>query len=359
MSYSKKILFVSHDPGGYNLLSAVIDDFATNEAFEIHLLLAGSALGKYLDKKTEATILHSIKQFPCKGFPNEWDVERTDVEAIIKELRPDVVLTGTSINSNIERYSIHIGNILGIPTLSYIDSWIGENIRFKSPLIETYPRLILVCDEMMGSLYSSIDESISKVVIIGNPHLDRLISETSTTELNLEPETNRILFFAENMYHYYPNGKLNELQIIRSILENYHYDRNIRIALRPHPLESKDHWNEFIYKYENYNPAIEIFLDDIKGLRETINASSLVFGISSTALIEASLLKRNTFSYQVGILGDKELLYIPFGFFGIGEYSDLDEICRILSQTHITDGKNSRYFFSNAINQMKALISSL
>lgn len=359
MNFSKKILFVSHDPGGYNLLSAVIDDFNTNEAFEIHLLLAGSALGKCKAQKPEGSVLHLIKQFPCEGFPNEWDVERTDVEKIIKELRPDVILTGTSINSNIERYSIHFGNILGIPTLSYIDSWIGENIRFKSTLIETYPRLILVCDEMMGRLYKGMELAASNVVNVGNPHLDRLFSEINTTCSIIEPEENRVLFFAENMYHYYPGGKLNELQIIKSILESYRFDRKIRIAIRPHPLESIDHWNTFISENERSNPSIEIFLDDIRGLRDTINASSLVFGISSTALIEASILGKKTLSYQVGISGDRELLYIPFDFFGIIENSNLDEICAYLSNNLITDLKPCKYGFSNAIENVKKLIQTI
>ena len=359
MTNKKRVLFISHDPGGYNLLSAIIDEPSIVNFFDVHVLLAGHALKKNREKKLSHLIVHEIQQFPFKGYPNEWDVNMADVETIINEVRPDVILTGTSINSNIERYGIHIGNLLAIPTLSYIDSWIGENIRFKSALIETFPRYIMVCDEMMGELYKGLKWAASKIVNVGNPHLDRLCSEINTAITKIEPEENRVLFFAENMYHYYPEGKLNELQIIKSILENYQSDRKIRIAIRPHPLESKDHWNKFIYEHKGSNPVIDIFLDDITSLRDSIYASSIVFGISSTALIEASILGKKTLSYQVGINGDKELLYIPFDFFGIIENSNLDEICAYLSNNLITDLKPCKYVFSNAIENVKKLINIL
>lgn len=359
MNFPKKIVFVSHDPGGFNLLIPVIQLFSEDVAFEVHLLLAGAALKKYSALTPVENFLHLIESFPCEHFPNEYDVNKSDVENVLQKISPNIIFTGTSINSNIERYCIQYGNEIGITTLSYIDSWIGEDVRFTSNILEAYPSVILVCDKAMEGLYQKFITDNCSVAVVGNAHLEILYLQSKLlTDVESVVDSKRVLFFSENLFHYYPDGKLNEMQIIQQILQAYSGIFKITISIRPHPLESNEHWLLFLDKNKSINPFISLELDYTNDVKASIRRSSMTFGISSMALIESSLMGVYTFSYQVGIAEDKDMLYIPFEEYGIEQITEITEACSVIEYA----GKKSRLIaggplpFKDSLQKIKNII---
>jgi len=325
----RKVVFASHDPGGFNLVFPIIKSFSAQDCFEVHLLLAGSALKRYVSASKIDAKLYSPQSFPVEQFPTELDVNQAEITYILESIQPDAIITGTSINSNILRYSIAFANKKDIPVLSIIDSWIGENVRFKSKFIESYPGTILVTDKAMEKRCSIFKDKNCKIVIVGNPHLEELHLQKSDRPAIRQQVQNRALFFSENIYHYYPDNQVNELYIIRSIVNNYSSNKPILLTIRPHPLESKNHWEQLIDNLAGLNPQVTIELDKIEDIFESIKVSNLCFGVSSMALIESSVIGNFTFSYQVDI-EDKQMLYIPFDEYGIAEVKNIVEVCNIL-----------------------------
>lgn len=356
----RKIVFASHDPGGFNLLIPIIQSLSEEANCELHFLLAGVALNKFKEFKLGKTNLHFVSVFPCLDFPQEYDVNEWDIYSILRKIAPNLILTGTSINSNIERYCISFGNEAGIKTLSFVDSWIGEDLRFTSHKVVAFPTKILVCDKAMERLYQKFVSDKCSLTVVGNSHLEKL-SLHRKLRVDLESIINqeRILFFSENLFHYYPNGKLNEMQIIQQILLAYSGIKKISICIRPHPLESNKHWINFVEKNKSFNSLISLELDDVENVHESILRSAMAFGISSMALIESSLLGLFTFSYQVGISEEKDMLYIPFEEYGIEQIADLTRVCSVFENA----GNNKRNEphslpFTDSLKRIKKLISS-
>jgi len=354
-----RILFSAHDPGGCNLLIPLINTLKDRADVSVFLAMAGPARKKVsISNRTDVELV-DIPSFPIPNFPNEYDVKEDEVAHILDRIQPDILFTSTSINSNIERFIISYGKNAGIPTISYIDSWLGEDIRFSSEKISTLPDYILVCDPEMKDTYLKFEAKNSKVIDVGNPHLEEL-AETfqQRGEVN-NYVADRVLFFSENIKHYYPDEQFNEIRIIESILSSYNYNRNLHLVIRPHPLESKDHWQSFIEKSNGVNKFIRLSLDECVSLSESVERSSLTFGISSMALIEASIMGRFTFSFQVGVQGNRKFLYLPFDTYGISCISSIEGVCQALSNAGKKTTGFRRIRDGRVVDKIINLITSL
>jgi len=328
----RKIVFASHDPGGFNLLFPIIQSFADHIGLEVHLLLVGSSLTRFnaFDDKGKSQLYH-LDSFSIDGFPNELDVNKADVWDLLDKINPDAIITGTSINSNVERYCISYGYERNVPALAIIDSWVGENVRFKSRLIEAYPRIIMVTDESMADRYRVFGNKGSEIVLVGNPHLEELYNRNLNRIAKQKVNLSRVLFFSENISHYYPDNLINEYTILGSILEYCNLPEPLTLAIRPHPLESHDNWRAFISDNSSKNSSIRLEIDGINSVEESILTSKLTFGISSMALIESSIFLKPTFSYQVGMERENSMLYIPFEEFGILRLTNMNEVRSMFS----------------------------
>jgi hypothetical protein len=354
-----RILFSAHDPGGCNLLIPLINSLSDRADVSVFLAMAGPARKKVnMSNRTDVELV-DIPSFPIPNFPNEYDVQEDEVANILDRIQPDILFTSTSINSNIERFIISYGKNAGIPTISYIDSWLGEDIRFSSEKISTLPDYILVCDPEMKGIYLKFEANNSKVLDVGNPHLEELAEAFQQRGEIDNYVADRVLFFSENIKHYYPDEQFNEIRIIESILSSYNYNRDLHIVIRPHPLESKDHWQSFIEKSNGVNKFIRLSLDECVSLSESVEGSSLTFGISSMALIEASIMGRFTFSFQVGVQGNRKFLYIPFDTYGISCISSIDEVCKELSMAGAQNTGYKGNYKISAVDKVINLLSEI
>ena len=310
----KRIVFASHDPGGCNLLIPIIEVLSNNPNFTIFLLMAGPAKEKAIRSFGSRVISIELFSFPFQDFPNEYDVDSSELQLELERIRPNIIFTSTSINSNIERYSIQYGNKSGIPTISYIDSWIGQDIRFKNSLISVVPDKIMVCDKSMYDSYLAYEQNGASIHLVGNIHLEMLSNRY--TNVSNDKDDKRILFVTENILHYFPHYKVNEFTIIEEMLKVFSGPNEYILSIRPHPLESKEMWEYFIREKGEINKYLQLELNSDESITSAIENANWVIGISSMALIEASILKKPTFSYQV-IVDNQDMYYIPFHLYNI------------------------------------------
>jgi len=355
----KKILFSAHDPGGYNLLDPLIDELLKEDLFDVYLLLIGPALVRARMKEVYAPLLKELNVFPIDGYENESDIDFSLYSEIFNEISPDVVFVSTSINSNIERYSIHLARLNQKPSFVYIDSWTGDNVRFVSNRIEVTPDQIIVCDELMAEPYRKFESLGSIIHVIGNLHLENLYQFRYTRKRNNYRKSINVLFVTENIAHYYPKALVNEYVIVSEILRSYNIPQQITLTIRPHPLESRNEWTKFISDNYSKNEFIRIVLDESSSISSALSNSEMVIGISTMALIESSILGIPTFSYQNNII-DRSMLYIPYDLYNIHiiKFSDLfSEIIQNL-ETFQNDNTQFTFPFLGAKKKMLSLLKS-
>jgi hypothetical protein len=353
--------FASHDPGGYNTIEPIIERLLSDGLNKVVLCMLGPAkVRAERFRKNRNVVMLNTKGFPIDGFPNEYNILQSEVSKMISDSLPDLIITATSINSDIERYSIDNGKRNGIPVITIIDSWVGVDVRFTSSTIKAYPDIIVVNDIYMASLYDTFKSNGCDIRVISNLNFEKLFKERNVLMDRGSINNNRVLFFSENLYHYKYAEDINELIIVKNIIHNCQINCKIRLIIRPHPLESIDHWISFIEENSGVNDNISIELDTISNLKESIHNSSIVIGISTMALIESSILNKPAFSYQIGFDHRPDLLYIPFESFEITRIKTMEQLKEIFSFNSInTNMPNLSFLGKDSYSLYMALFTGV
>lgn len=354
---SKRILFAAHDPGGYNVVEPLIGKFITKSVYSVVLALTGPAAlmsEKYRNGEAEFVNLPTV---PFPDYPCEVDVEESHVEQLILDKKPDVIITSTSINSNLERYAIKFAQQYGIENYVYIDSWLGEDIRFTSNKVSVVPSNILVCDNDMGKPYLGLQSKGAKIHVVGNAHLEDLARRAQNFKKGLNERNYRMVFFSENIKHYYPHWPVNEFTVVKEILSNTETPCEYDFVIRPHPLESRKHWQYFIEENKHLNTKFRLKLDDSKDVYDSIFSSDINFGISTMALIESSIMGIPTISYQVKIKNESNMLYLPYKTYGINSIRSYEQYRSVISSWQKGNLRRFKLPILNSLEQIENLLA--
>ena len=352
-----KILFSAHDPGGYNLIEPIIECILNDSRYDVFLALVGPAKKKAAQKLQYKNHIIELITFPVIDFDNELDVEHDYYRKVFHDIDPEIVFVASSINSNIERYTIKFAQESGKANFTYVDSWTGEKIRYTTNEISVIPDNILLCDDIMANPYKFYEDKGSKLHIVGNIHLEQLYQNA---KYNLKKSVTKdiiLLFVTENIAHYFPEFSMNEFIILKEIIKSYSIDRKIEIRIRPHPLESIELWKNFIIDNASKNRNIRLSLDESSSINSALALVDIVIGISTMALIESAILKIPTFSYQFNIK-DKSFLYIPYDLYNIGIIDHSSRLNEIVENFGVveTENKQFRFPFLGAKEKILSLI---
>jgi len=248
----KKILVVSHDAGGANILFSLIQKYQSN--FEWKLSIAGPAKTIFSPLKISKTVEQRTLQ---------------QVKQIISSFKPDLVLTGTSGKSNLERNFIKIANENNFKTASFLDHWCNYPSRFGDSRLwkKNLPDFILVGDQWAYKIALKNGFPKNILIPIENPYFGKAIQlgeKLNYKKGSRMEKYSRILVLSE------PNSniQIETLRILRS-----HFPL---LRVRPHPSES-------ISK---------------KSLFQDCSWADIVIGCRTMALFIAFLMKKKTISYQ-------------------------------------------------------------
>ena len=275
----KNILVVSHDAGGAEIVSA----WKKRNLGEYNFvcLLAGPAIAIFRRKFDKINLV-------------------TNNDVIFKT-EYDLVITGSSWASDLERIAIASAKKQGIIVATYLDHWTNYHQRFQLNGHTVLPDEIWVGDEYALKLASK-EFGSEKIKFVHNCYFDDVLGEIEDYSLNYQsiPEEtkNKILYICEPRTMNYGNPDFwgyTEYEALEGYLK---YLINSRVCvekliLRLHPSEHQDKYDEVIRKYHNVFP-IEISQEDT--LSKNIAWADWVVVCDSMAMYIAGLADKKVYS---------------------------------------------------------------
>lgn len=274
---------VSHDAGGAEILSHwVKENYCKNKYF---FYLDGPA-NKIFKNNINSKLINEI----AKG----------SIEKFIES--SDLIITGTSWQSNVEREFIKIAKLKGKKIISILDHWANYRERFVIDNYVELPDEIWVCDKYAKKIAESIFDNNVSLRLITNPYIENIkrnissqmkLSKNFKTESMLyvcEPirEHAKIQFGDENHLGYTEESAL-EYFLKRIHLLNINYKN---LVIRPHPSENLEKYDWVKTQFSN----ISIVIDNKSKLIDQILLSSTVIGCESMAMVVGLIANKRVIS---------------------------------------------------------------
>lgn len=317
-----KIMLVARDPGGANTIIPLV---AALQERNYELLLYGkdAALSRFM-------------QFGLNGVDIGNLLPQIDIDSwakLLAEVRPDFIITGTSVDDFSERYLWKAAQAVGIKSFAILDQWMNYGIRFSAytykeiaryelnPQHPYLPDRILVMDEEAKGQVARAGIAPDMVLVSGQPYFDLLMQEKGQfgpqqiqefrRRIDFEPGLPLITYISEPLSQDYVRDEEGEaywgydektnclslLGIIAEIIEPT--GQEINFVIKQHPRETAANYQEIIKRFRNSSIKIKLVREiDAWSL---LRSSDLVCGMSSMLLLEAILLGCPVLSIQIGL----------------------------------------------------------
>jgi hypothetical protein len=325
---SKKILATSWHTGGINAIIPVIEQLRKENAADVITVgYQGSS-----DILSRRGILH--KQIEDYGLS---DISLNSMFTLLEKEKPDLILTGTSVqdagNRDVIEQNITLAaKELRIPTVAVVDFWLkyslcfddiytGEKFRFL-------PDRLAITDVYAQSKMISEGFPTERLVVTGNPHFDTLETKVSgftaekknkildATNLNSE----LYLFYAAGVPHTFKEKfgywDLDNIQCINEVIQNTPKNKT-GLIVKLHPSTSKKDEREIQEYIQNstFGRARVLYGFDSQDI---ILSSAVTLTAFSTVGIEALYLRKPCIRMQPELRGADSLSFvndvIPVGY---------------------------------------------
>lgn len=285
-----KILVVSHDAGGANILASLVKKYVSD--FNWKGYIKGPAVKIFKDKNAN---------YARQGL---------DINRVLESEKPDLILTGTSWASNIEIDFIRHAKKKGIKTAAFLDHWCNYRERFGYPeeWKKNVPDIVFVGDRWAYAIALRNDFPKNRLRHVENPYFEEIFKERDAIlqckKRLIEKHKGRIkiLFLSEPIYRHalkqYKDSYYwgyTEYEIIRDLEYIMRLKTNVEVKIRLHPAEKNN-------KYSNLlkNRAANITISKDSSLVRDCMWSDIVIGSNSMALVIALIVGRKAVSYIVG-----------------------------------------------------------
>ena len=259
---NKKIIIVSHDIGGANIIKNYIEHYSINARY----YLRGPALSIF-KKKKQYNLISNIK-------------------------KSEVVITGTGWKTDLEYKAIKYAKKFNKICITFLDSWTDYKKRFIRNKIICLPNIICVFDKTSKSYVTSLIKKKVKILIIKNFYFKNFLTEAK----KYKKKSDNILYLSST----YDNAlkKKIDLNLLKKFLvkiakiEAY---KNLNIDIKVHPTENVNKYIKFKKKYLKIK---KVFKD--KKLENIILKYKIAAGTETSALVLAALCKLKTINNIVG-----------------------------------------------------------
>lgn len=274
----KKILFVSHDAGGANILCHFIEELK----IESSIIAKGPA--EIIFKKQGLNVMGDLSNHKAFSF--------------------DSVVTGTSSRSKLEVSILQLANYRKIPTYTFIDNWANYRGRFEFTKKLILPNYLITGDQFSYELAMQEFKDLSTAVVFyRNPYFEyfrKLGKNTGRSKSNKF----KILYFSEPAGSHARNMQ-NNLKILgydefdvlkivtKEVTDAALKSRNIELYIRLHPSEKKGKYDKIFSSLKIDN--IKIILSS-NSLEKDLENADLCLGTNTTALAVAHHFGIKTFS---------------------------------------------------------------
>jgi len=268
----KNIGIVSHDIGGAHFVKAFLDEFKITPNFYC--------------------------EGPAKSLFKINDLKES-LEKFI--LNSDLIITGTSWSSDLEKLAIKISKENKIKCYTILDHWVNFESRFLLNKKFFLPDIIIVYDEKAYLLAKECLGSHKTLILKTKENLFLNKFSKSIKIFNNKHE-NRILFIDEPLKMHYED-KLNkgiEFLGYNEFIGFSEFIKKIKfskfneffIDIKLHPSSNKNKYSKYLNK--------KVFLiDQSKNLEDVINKYKYIVGFTSMALFIAKNISQDNMVFSI------------------------------------------------------------
>lgn len=230
----------------------------------------------------------------------------TDDEAsarpTLAELRPDALLTGTSMRVAADLAWWNAARELRIPSVALLDHWYNviERFTIERPL-DSLPEVVAVMDVATREQLVDAGADVGRIVVTGHPHLDQVPPcspkerEGARRALGISAGSTVLLFVSEPVRRFYGDSlgytEVDAIRMFRAAVSVAFEDGVV--FLRPHPLEDASDLEELTTE-----PGPPTRLAPPSTPRIAAAAADAVGGMRSTFLLEAARMGIRTVSVR-------------------------------------------------------------
>ena len=274
-----RILIVSHDAGGAEVVSAWVKK---NHNHEFAYCLKGPAQSIFSRKLAGMKIV--------------------DYNDLVLEVF-DLVLTGTSWSSDLERLIIKQARIKGVKSVAYLDHWVNYRERFGYPSqnwLENLPDEIWCGDKYAMEVCRNCGFPGQKLRLVENEYFCQIIEEAEAYKNDVIPKS--ILYICEPIGEHMKKDHgdefylgYNEFSALKSFFETLLKSdmSSYLITVRLHPSEKDGKYDFIVNRFKN---DLQIDISHDNHLYEDIQRAEIVVGCESMALVIAVKLNKKVFS---------------------------------------------------------------
>ncbi len=264
----KEIIFVAHDPGGYDVVFPVVQRLQQNPVSLNFYCLGPAADLNPLYRASGSEILQTI-------------------HSLLHEKKLSGLVTGTSWGNNLELKAIAACKEAQIPTISILDYWSNYQTRFLDESGRfVYPDYYIVMDELAAkeAVQTGVPSGIIK--ILGHPGLDKYTA-CQRNQCCSDKTTKKVLFLSQPLSVLY-GGELGytERQALNDCIRALQENGNYSLYVKFHPKDDKN----FQQQYQDI--AVHGNLTDI------IPEYDLIIGMNTMGLLYVVLMGIPAISYQ-------------------------------------------------------------
>jgi hypothetical protein len=276
-----RILVIFSDPGGAKPCLSICENL---NALDL-LVISDREYSFYDDFKSKVKVLK----------------DTGEIIKYIDEFKPDIVFTGTSYTSDLERKAIDHSKKKDIFTISFVDHWTSISDRFLTQEGINLPDEVWVLDERAKQIAMEEKIVIDKLFIIGNPYHGWL--------KKWKPKVNRMQFYrnlnldeTKKMILFAPDPLSNVNGIEKFGFDEFIASRKVIECIREATKKFKDTYHFLIKMHPNQSveKLVDIFGDNSNftilplevDTNHSIYFADIIMGFFSSLLIEASIMNK-------------------------------------------------------------------
>ncbi len=328
----RRILVFSRDPGGTNAVLPLIEP----------LRLAGNEVVVY--GKDAALSIYRRLNMDCADIRAALPLETEDeTDKFVRELGPNLIVTGTSSEDFTERHLWKAAAKTGIASFAVLDQWTNYRLRLiaegedskngnvkKRALIT--PSFLFIMDDLAKEEMSAMGIDKERLVVTGQPFFDYIRStgdkftarEIAGLRRDLtagrggmvfvfasQPITNihRQNGMADDHWGYTEKTVLKSLvTCLGRLVEDL--EAKLTLVIRLHPKDEPDAYQDVL---STCSQSISVTFDRETDSTLLLKAADLVIGMFSMVLLEAAILETPFISVQIGLKKENPLILDRLG----------------------------------------------
>jgi hypothetical protein len=229
------------------------------------------------------------------------NLDQAGLEMELDRDPPEMLITGTSWQSEMEGEARESARRRGIRTAAYLDHWVNYRERFgyPGPWIEKLPDEIWCPDQESLEICLAEGFPPSRLQVKGNPYLDEMVA--GMADEGSPAQNGSVLYVCEPIRDHMEKAHGNPMHLgYDEFTALRHFFRAVsgwptpptRIVIRPHPSEPPGKYDAFIREFG----LLPVERSRGSSLGSEINEAEIVVGCESMALVVALKMGKKVFT---------------------------------------------------------------